>query len=507
MSGYDHKIILKRSIGRRNEDRLVREKINKHNRLFEVGQIITSVMNFDILFDVVMDQTNQIMETERSTVFLHDEKSNQLFSLAATGLEKNDIRITDDQGIAGWVFQNKSPLIINDVYNDKRFYQEVDKATGFTTKNIVCIPMINRKGKCVGVLQALNKRAGDFTEKDVELLTLVSPYVVVAQENSRLYEELQVLDKAKERVINHLAHELKTPLAIISTVFERFSKEGHGINPARMEKAISRGKRNVNRLLQLQVEIDDILNQKSVVDKKMIIKIIEDAASFVEEFIEEDHDLPNDFLKDVSERLESICSVGETHTETIRLSDFLHQLCKRATGSLGARNLEIIMDIEDAMVVDMDRTVLDKVCGGLLKNAIENTPDEGVIEIRAQSGNKEISIEFRDFGVGISAQNQELIFGGFFHTQDTHLYSSKKPYAFNAGGSGSDLLRTRVFSERFGFSVDFDSTRCSYLPTDRDMCAGRISVCPHIKDRSECIASGGSVFSIKFPLTQRSSGA
>ena len=66
----------------------------------------------------------------------------------------------------------------------------------------------------------------------------------------------------------------------------------------------------------------------------------------------------------------------------------------------------------------MDRNVLNKVCSGLLKNAIENTPDEGLIEITAQSVGNKIRVDFRDFGVGITKVNQKYIFGGFFHTQD-----------------------------------------------------------------------------------------
>ena len=85
-----------------------------------------------------------------------------------------------------------------------------------------------------------------------------------------------------------------------------------------------------------------------------------------------------------------------------------------------------------------------------------------------------------------------------FHTQDTDLYSSKRHYEFNAGGSGSDLLRLKSFSERFGFSVDFGSTRCRFIPTDGDRCPGRISACHFITNKSECFSSGGSTFSIEF---------
>ncbi|MEJ2730975.1 MAG: hypothetical protein P8185_21135 [Deltaproteobacteria bacterium] len=77
-------------------------------------------------------------------------------------------------------------------------------------------------------------------------------------------------------------------------------------------------------------------------------------------------------------------------------------------------------------------------------------------------------------------------------------YSSKKPCDFNAGGAGLDLLRIKMFAERSGFTVDVESTRCQYIPLDTDQCPGKISDCNHIKDRSGCLSSGGSTFTITF---------
>jgi hypothetical protein len=95
-----------------------------------------------------------------------------------------------------------------------------------------------------------------------------------------------------------------------------------------------------------------------------------------------------------------------------------------------------------------------------------------------------------------------MIFGGFFHTQDTGLYSSKRPYEFNAGGSGSDLLRIKCLSERHMFSVGFESTRCKFIPEDEDICQGRIAECRFVANESECFSSGESRFFVKFPIEQ-----
>lgn len=181
----------RRSIGRRREDKLLRHRIRKLNQLFVVCQCITSEMNLHALFEVIMEQTNQIMGTQRSTVFLYDHKCGELWSLVATGMKKNEIRIPSDSGVAGWVFQHNTPLIINDAYSDPRFYSGVDKISGFRTRNILCVPLINREGHCIGTLEALNKTGHDFNDEDIEWLASISQYVAIALENSIIYEELK----------------------------------------------------------------------------------------------------------------------------------------------------------------------------------------------------------------------------------------------------------------------------------------------------------------------------
>ena len=119
-----------RGIGRRKEDWLLREHLHRYTQLFHVGQIITSEINMEVLFEVIMDQTNQIMDTERSTVFLYDDKSEQLWSLVATGMKKNEISIPPDYGIAGWVFQHKTALI--DCGYSVPGYQKIPQYYGLT---------------------------------------------------------------------------------------------------------------------------------------------------------------------------------------------------------------------------------------------------------------------------------------------------------------------------------------------------------------------------------------
>jgi len=475
----------------------------KYKMLFELGQRITSEINLDKLFSIVVDQTNEIMESDRCSVLLYDPENEELYSLASTDVKTDPIRFPSDKGIAGWVLHNKTPLIINDPYNDPRFLTDIDKKTGFTTKNILCIPLLNRRKICIGTLQIINKRIGDFDHVDLDLLQSTSHYIAIALENAKLYHDLKELDWAKEKIINHLSHELKTPLSIILGVFDRIRKVLAVTEDSPLHKTLNRGERNVQRLIDLQLKIDDILNEKATEEKEGILNLIHSAVSLVDE-VYENNDRNNEFIAGLLDRLTALFTIAEPPApEMIELEPFLTHLCDLARHNMGRRHIELIRTFEGCDDVYMDRRMLEKVIEGLLKNAIENTPDEGRIVIRSYHKKKNCYIEIRDFGIGISPGNQKMIFGGFFHTQDTMDYSSKRPYEFGAGGTGSDLLRIRALSERFNFNIDFSSQRCHNIPHEAAPCPGIISSCSHITDSADCRDADGSTFTLILPLQKQ----
>jgi K+-sensing histidine kinase KdpD len=479
--------------------KMLQKQLQQHRMLLELGRVIVSEMDMDELFHVIMDRTRRFMGTEKCSVFIFDPEKNELWSRVSTDLETNEIRFPAHTGIAGWVFQNRKSVIINDAYKDPRFYPGVDQKTHFKTRNILCLPLINRNGNAVGTLQVINKTTGLFNTDDEELLLAVSHYITIALENARLYDDLKVLDKAKERVINHLSHELKTPLAVLSATFKRlYQLLDMDQNPS-AEKTFLRGKRQIRRLMDLELKIGDILNQRPVAEQLRILNIIENAADLVDTFKDQEDPQKRELLDLIAQRLDTLFAVSDIQPETVYLSPFLEGILQKARSDMAPRELNITLQANDTIHLKMDRQVLEKVVSGILKNAIENTPDEGVVEMVATSLKEGIQVTFRDYGVGITKTNRDLIFGGFFHTQDTDMYSSKRPYQFNAGGAGADLLRIKVFSERMGFSVRFKTRRCPHIPTDTDICPGRMSTCEFIQNRDGCLKTGGSSFYVLFP--------
>ncbi|MCK5837996.1 MAG: ATP-binding protein, partial [Desulfobacula sp.] len=132
-------------------------------------------------------------------------------------------------------------------------------------------------------------------------------------------------------------------------------------------------------------------------------------------------------------------------------------------------------------------------------NAIENTPDKGKIHISIKTKDAGILFNVHDFGVGIEEDAQKRIFEGFFTTQDTLLYSTKTPFAFNAGGKGADLLRMKIFSDRYGFTLGMQSNRCQFLLENQDTdCPGDIEACSFCHTEKDCLNSGDSIFTVFF---------
>ena len=160
------------------------------------------------------------------------------------------------------------------------------------------------------------------------------------------------------------------------------------------------------------------------------------------------------------------------------------------------------MEGKNNLFVVIDPLILQSVVEGLLRNAVENTPDGGMIRLMVEEKNGKIALHVRDYGVGITEEDQPYIFDGLFHTKETELYASKKPYDFGAGGKGLDLYRMKVYAQRFGVHLSMTSKRCVYIPTDQDQCPGDISRCPHVSNSEECAASGGTTFTVAFPTKQ-----
>jgi adenylate cyclase len=178
----------------------------KEMEFFDVVAEATSEINLGVLLRKVMSEAMRMMDAERSTLFLNDEKAGQLYSKIGEGLGATEIRFPNNVGIAGTVFQTGETINMPHAYADLRFNPSFDKQTGFFTRSILCTPVINKTGKIIGVTQVLNKRGGPFTREDEMRLKAFTAQVAIALENAKLFDDVQNMKNYNEGMLESMSN-------------------------------------------------------------------------------------------------------------------------------------------------------------------------------------------------------------------------------------------------------------------------------------------------------------
>lgn len=157
--------------------------------LVKISRSITALTDIDALLHVIAQETKNAIQADRCTVFLWDKETDELWSKVALGVENKEIRFPADKGLAGYVVQTGEILNITDAYSDSRFNPEVDKNTGYHTKTILCMPIMNNSHEIIGAFQVLNKIDGVFTKNDEDLLIAIGGSASIALENAQLFDQ------------------------------------------------------------------------------------------------------------------------------------------------------------------------------------------------------------------------------------------------------------------------------------------------------------------------------
>jgi hypothetical protein len=155
----DRKKMLRRSEDRAREEAQLRRTRKLHS-LLELGQLIGLDLQLNDMLLQISQKACEVMEADRCSIFLHDPNTDELWSTVALGMAGEVIRIPSSIGLAGYCFQTGETLNLEDVYTDERFNREVDSHTGYRTRSVLCMPIYNRVGLKLGLIQLLNKRDG-----------------------------------------------------------------------------------------------------------------------------------------------------------------------------------------------------------------------------------------------------------------------------------------------------------------------------------------------------------
>jgi signal transduction histidine kinase len=349
-------------------------------RLVEVSVQLNSTLDPDQLLQFIIRAAADLLNCEAASILLFDEKRGELCFTSATGSESKELAafpVPLDGSIAGTIFRKNCPLIINDVNCDPRHYALVGQRLNFEVRSLLGVPMCIRK-QTTGVLEALNKRSGEFAQTDVRLLEIIASQAAVAIHNARLVQALQTaydglsrIDKIKSDFISVASHELRTPLGIILGYASFLKEESQG----KLSEHASR-------------VMDSALQMRSLIQAMTNMNLLQMGS------------LPLDL------RIVPIQRVLElAHAEIL--------------SAVEAKGQTLILDLpQELLYVCADVEKLEQAILNLLNNAVRFTEDGGLIQINLTSSSDEILVEIKDSGIGIPQDELENIFKEFYQVED-----------------------------------------------------------------------------------------
>ncbi len=175
---------------KREDEEKESKSAHKHSTLFNLCRMMSAERDLNTLLDFLVENAAEVVDADRATIFLFDEKRNELWSKIAMGIT-DVIRFDAGLGIAGEVLEWGKVVNVEDAYMYPKFNPQIDRKTGYTTKAVICVPMKNINGRPIGVLQALNKKDGKFSKEDEEVLEIFAFHAAIAIENAKFIGELE----------------------------------------------------------------------------------------------------------------------------------------------------------------------------------------------------------------------------------------------------------------------------------------------------------------------------
>lgn len=192
--------------------KLLLHAIEGINRTMELKQLLLKCM----------ESVCTVVEAEASSLMLLDNSTGRLHLSVPTGPVKDEIKgqiIPRDKGVAGWVLKNKKPYLENDMKKSKEFFGDISE--GFTTKNLICVPLFDSQQEVIGVAQALNKKEGrEFTEKDISVFETLASHVALSIEKAKEVDELRNTIKDKEARLKEIHKGFENSLSALNALVQ-----------------------------------------------------------------------------------------------------------------------------------------------------------------------------------------------------------------------------------------------------------------------------------------------
>lgn len=378
-------------------------------RLLDLCVALNTVQDPGVLLQSIIQTATDILDCEAASLLLFDEATGRLRFEAATGEQAEaltDILVPLDNSIAGMIFRENRPIVVDQAEDDLRHFKGAEDATGLRTEALLGVPM--RIGDVpIGVLEVLNPHRGYFDETDTETLLIVSAQAAVAIRNARqlralreAHERLQRLDEVKSEFMAVASHELRTPVSIVLGFGGVLQDESTGHLADMAAEVITAGER-MQEIIETVEEMAALQNRTAELDRHPLL------------------------LQDV---------VREAWTEA----------------EVEVYQTEAHLDLAaEPLWVRADRRRLHLAVLNLLKNAVAFTPDTGRVTLALEADSVNARITVRDTGCGFAEGDQARIFDAFYQVE-SHLTRSHE-------GLGVGLTVARAIARLHGGSLRAES--------------------------------------------------
>jgi signal transduction histidine kinase len=349
------------------------ERLDGYHRLIEIARDLASTLDLDILLSRIVHAAAEISGAEAASILLYDDTSRQLYFQVSTNIDESMRRglvVPLEGSIAGWIVNNRKPVRLANAHEDPRFFSNIETTTGFPTESMLGIPLIT-KNKIVGVLEALNKHKGRFTDTDESMLLVLGAQAAVAIENARLFQQSDL--------VSEFVHELRTPLSSLSTATYLL-----------MRPEMSQDQR------------DQIIN--NIHNETMRLNAL--ASAFL------------DLARLESGRVQFRKSV-------FSLADLMYE-CKDIMASKAIEdNIQLRVESpEELPLLEADRDKMKQVLLNLLSNSIKYNRPNGTVMLRAEVRENEVGIFIQDTGIGIPDEALPHLFQKFYRVREHEARAS-----------------------------------------------------------------------------------
>jgi signal transduction histidine kinase len=371
--------------------------LKQYKRFVDVSQNLASTLELGPLLDNIMEVSVELVNGEEASILLYDQHSRRLYFEAATNSDKSpelQNLFVPEESIAGWVALNRMPQIVNNVSQDERHFDKIEEEVHFITRSLVAVPMV-AKGKLIGVLEVLNKKEGPFGPDDQEILLALASQAAIAIENSRLFQQSDL--------IAEFVHELRTPLASIFTA--------------------------------------SYLLQRSEIEPEQRVKM----AQTIHQETQRLNELSSVFLD-----LSSLESGRATlHPAHFAVKPLLNECMQVIQMKAAEKDIQMRLDVPDDLPeLQADRGKIKQVVLNLLNNAVKYNHPHGEVKLLARLDKKLLFLAVKDSGVGIPPDQISQLFTRFFRARNVEQTTP---------GTGLGLSISRRIVEMHGGTVLVES--------------------------------------------------